>query len=524
MSVSHDFLNYQHAECHFVYAFMWRAYKKSASKNEEFEPTDLSRDVFRLSAHEYSATAIKNSKLGDWTKKLLHERHIGHIDDDPVEEDWVGAYQPTFVTKRAVLQFETNPESAQIIVPLGVNIDLPRSGSAVENGIEDDVAALPVRIQCTMRLFETFTGTLSVRVSIDKAFLPKLSNADRYRCVHWLLHLTTNMDDEGQQPNCKGRKRPITDSFLFQKHVGTFRLFDYMRNNRFRGLDDFPKQLFSQQKAQNKIWVDSKSFAFHHSGRSAPEVRIYENSSECEWRENQSPFIVTNLVVGDEAWQEIVKPDYLENANADRKATINHANRRASCELAAIYTRLTLENHKIPDNFLNISFDYLNQVLGFDLEGRGLPNLCLDDRVFFGFSKRGALTLTHVPEKLPAVFVIPSFLNLFEILRTRTIAGIVITSELSDLAAELGRIGIDKNQDTKATYTDQLKNFRNLRQQLLLQQQNPIHFLFDGGSVTELALAAERELFVSEIIKSAEKGVEIVEALFSIWNLEQSYT
>tara|TARA_R110002051_G_scaffold165688_2_gene236553 strand:+ start:19642 stop:20673 length:1032 start_codon:yes stop_codon:yes gene_type:complete len=338
------------------------------------------------------------------------------------------------------------------------------------------------------------------------------------------------MDDEGD-PTHDIDSRPVTDSFLHLPEVGSIRLFDYMRTVRNREIESIPQCLFSPSLDDGSkataarsdryfLKIESNTFAYTNK-KVPPEATSYEKYEGFEWHENQSPFAVTNIVVNDESWQNIVQPKRVSVWPFGIVRPISHASLHAAKEISAIYTRLTLENTKIGQCYSNISQDYMKDVLKYDEYGRGLPNPCLDDRVFLAFSKRGALTLTHDPAATPAVFVIPSFLNLFEILRARMMAGIVVTSELSDLASNMGRFRFPRNAaDTEKTFYKYLMELRSLRHWILLQTQNPIHFLFDGGSITEIAMLAEKELFIDEIMASARRGIDAVDSLFSVWNVQ----
>jgi hypothetical protein len=516
MATKPELLDYKHSESHFIYAFMWLPRSRRPGQ-EGWQPSDLKESAFRDLSDQRQSDPPGQSPLSDWQRRLLHERQIGSIDGDRIEARWVGNYQPTFLTNRYALELKLPPESASVVVPLVRNpMPLPLAGHQLPDGYSrsESLATFPVNLEATLRLFESFTGTLTVRVSIAPDVFEDPDSSRGYELIHWVLHLISNMDDEWTDAQaCDGR--PITDTYLFQNDRGTFRLFDYMRKARTDALARFPTDLFSGPAHLNSIQVASEAFAYRHvprpEGSSDDELTQYTSTGNRNWHENQSPFVVTNLVLESGNWQQAMGR---EPKDAARDQT--------AYELAAILTRLTMENGEILDKFQNVNFSYIRDVLAYDTNTHGLRNLCLDRRVFFAFSKRGALTLTHEPRSTPAMFVVPSFLNLFEILRSRMVAGVALTSELSTLAATLGRLGSTAARPSDDEYVSLLSRFRALRHRVVSQMQNPIHFLFDGGSITEAAIAAERDLFITPILASAEKGIDAIESLFSVWNLERS--
>jgi hypothetical protein len=79
------FLDYQHTDVHFVFAFLWKAVAQ------------IRPEVFSTGLTEKGKTS--------WVSPLLHERVIGKIGVDGTLEDlWIGAYQPTFVLQRRCLE------------------------------------------------------------------------------------------------------------------------------------------------------------------------------------------------------------------------------------------------------------------------------------------------------------------------------------------------------------------------------------------------------------------------------------
>jgi hypothetical protein len=110
--------------------------------------------------------------------------------------------------------------------------------------------------------------------------------------------------------------------------------------------------------------------------------------------------------------------------------------------------------------------------------------------------------------------VIPSLLNLFEILRARLLSGVSVGARLAELAGQLANLAPNTEGISPIEYA-------HLRNMVVVNQQNPLQYLFDGGSVTELALEAEDALFVRQTWDNVRQSFEFVDRLISAWETAQ---
>src|SRR5207247_2605550 len=84
--------------------------------------------------------------------------------------------------------------------------------------------------------------------------------------------------------------------------------------------------------------------------------------------------------------------------------------------------------------------------LRYDHAEHRLLNLCRDKRLFAAFSRRGAIAITSDLARIPALFYVPSLLNMFELLRARLNAAVAVGSRLNQLAARLAVLDTTDNQ------------------------------------------------------------------------------
>ena len=167
-------------------------------------------------------------------------------------------------------------------------------------------------------------------------------------------------------------------------------------------------------------------------------------------------------------------------------------------EVGSIFCKLTLDNRSILQHYLNLSEDYITEALPHNKARRALLNLCLDRRLFFAMSRRGAIALTASLADLPSCFVIPSFLNMCEILRGRWHIGSVVSARLDQAITELADAisGGSNTENSPLAMMEKMVKWRLLAAAFL---RDPVPFLFDGGSVCEMAESCERLLWLDRL-------------------------
>jgi hypothetical protein len=380
-------------------------------------------------------------------------------------------------------------------VPFAAGTTLPGADDTLhENPAmwSDTVAVCPVSVISTVRLFESGAGTITLRICLNQ-LEHATPGPTRFAMAHWLLRLTPNLDvnPESSVNTPTDDKTPwLTDAFLFVTGKGTTRLFDVMQSDLTRMLASFPTQDVTEI---GSISADFSDLAFIPSPSTQPLVPIQQYTRPT-WRETQVPFVFVVCVLERESFKRVIEGGSLASAK----------------ELATLYTKMTLDNRQAHTDFDRLSNDYLSHVLGFDSQTGRLPNLCLDEHVFFAFSRRGAISVSAAPHDLPAVFVIPSMLNLVEILRGRLFLGVRTGMRLAAIADRLASLDVELEGIDEAEYS-------RLRNIIIGNLQNPLQYLFDGGSVTEVAIAAERLLFVDEVWENTRRSFDAVDRLRTAW-------
>lgn len=485
----HTFLDYTHAEVHFVYGFIWES--AAQIRPEVFRHGVLKRD-------------------DGWKTPLVHERVIGDLESNGVERKWVGAYQPTFELEKRCLEKSGNlaPEEGEasqlaLVVPIANGINLPLKGDKVDlfirRGAKKELVSCPVLGKWTLRLFDTGAGTFTVRICLRD--FGRLTGQKRFCRIQWLLRLVPNMDNapEGHPGTALQQDGPIADSFLFALNLGTCRLFDVMRHLRDRTLDDVPRSFFDGSKPEDKPCIKADDSILVHGpvtkkfGRQLTPFMKYPAGN---WYENQTPFTFVTSVVG--------KRDLRR---------LKRASPMTAKEIASIYARLTLDNRSAHQDFSLLTEDYMRRALDIEDSPFRIRNVSHDERLFVAFSKRGAIALTCDPDKLPSVFVIPSILNLFELMRARLFTAVAVGAKLTEFASHIAR------PEPASSEQIDFKTYLQLRKLVVLNLNDPLQYLFDGGSTTELATAADRALAVSKAWNRVRRTFDVVDHLMKTWEL-----
>lgn len=492
----HLFLDYKRADVHFVYSFLWKT------------SSPLKTDIFSKGLSASSST--------DWKSPLIHERIIGDINGDAEESTWVGAYQPNFVFERRCIELSGNfsgggrrksTNKVHLVVPMKMRAPFPAAGTLASSKDTENSSCVihPILAAWTMRLFDSGTGTFTVRLS-HKGNKLSTDPSTCFSLIHWLLRLTPNLDAAPESHNdvsISDKDFPIVDSFIYSPAFGTCRLFELMLFHRDTALKSVPAELFDEgdsMRKQSFLYADEHSLAYKTdvdkktrmstTPRRPTPQRAFTKSN---WRENQTPFIVVTAVTEEKSL-----------------ARLRESSPMLAREVGSLCAKLTLDNRQTLVDFQHLSTDYLVKALNYDEDQGRLVSLSHDHRLFFTFSKRGAVAISAAPNKLPALFVIPSLLNLFELAKARLHSGVVLGVRLAEMASNLA------NMKPDAAPIDEVE-YAHLRKMVVLNLQNPLQYLFDGGSVTELALVIERTLFVNQVWRDVQHSFEMVDRLMAAW-------
>jgi hypothetical protein len=169
----------------------------------------------------------------------------------------------------------------------------------------------------------------------------------------------------------------------------------------------------------------------------------------------------------------------------------------------AVLCKMNSDNRNVDSDWEQISPDYAWRSLP-SKDGK-LQNMSHDSRVFFTFSRRGGLVETTDMHEIPGYFVLPSFVNLLEILRARWHLGNVLNAGLDQTIEQLVAQKI-----TPTEAVDQVFHWRALYSMF---RRDPVPYLFDGGSVTEISDLADREFWLRKLNSSAAEKIEVIDRL-----------
>lgn len=561
--MDHEFLDYKEVDVHFIYAFDWLP-----------EQADPSRDSILF--EEYDGGIFEKPLLVEpdvqrpqWINPMIHERLIdppsyiekkafsGYAESEGNSERqrFFSTYQPSFSVNRRVLEYSNDLSSlgvdTYIYVPLEKHSHLLpenwrdaiqvvselENGSNVvglekissDNGIEfaylDDegekrlYALVKVRLFWTVRLFDTRAGTVTMTVRVKR--LQKYNNrVDRYKLLHWVMHLAGNVDRHAESHGLsifglEDNSEP-TDSFLWlhgdiEKIKGNFP--QYSEDVPFvTRLNDVANQVLKMsQTAMPNVRDMGDHFERVQSRKSAITLRFEERSQflgkresfvpveemgetskyrydRQRWDERQSPFILSSAIVSPQSMAE------MKSCVSDMRTK----------EISSILLRQTIDNGKIQHDFTRLNIDYIQSYLPC-VNGTQLRNVCLDERLFFTFSRRAALTVSAENASGPRYFVVPSFLNLLEILRAQLYSAIAINTALTCLSKSV----MSRSAEQMLVFH---KEYASLQNRFLMSRQNPLIHLFDGGSITEVAVEAMEKLMLNESYDQALLTFSLLES------------
>jgi len=457
----HEFLDYLHADIYFMFSFSWHAH---------LVPWDKLR----------KGDAPQLCGMSDgWQAPRLHERVIHDPDDH-----FFGNYQPNLVTNRRVLErsqtIQTDATLALQTVPGGDWSDA------------NQTKRVRFRFGYTVRLYDDGSGVCTFQACLKKE---KDENGAMFEGIHAVLHLARNVDYEQDQEHSRNGKPPLTNARLL---VPTGQASPKEDWGLFPGgpactLHDLFRKFLTEPPTWGKVRTSS--------GVQENLWFIEEQLDDSDSRQDfQTPYILTAAEVKQSSYDRFRQSPTIDTAR----------------EVASIMCRQTEDNRRLLGGFRHMSRDYISKFM--NSERGGLSNLCLDGRLFFSFSKRGGIALTSSFDFLPATFVVPSLANLLEIIRARWHMCCILNLELDDLADK-----VDEVHQRAATsggpiappgFYDKLRGARQMYTRFL---RDPIPYLFDGGSVTEIARIARRELGLDDLSACIDLKMDALDKIVQDW-------
>lgn len=483
-------LRYQAAYVNFIYSFAW----------------DVTKVTFEKLWETFSQAGIKEQQAPKWKKEKLHERYM----DFNGHNRKYGAYRPSLLAgcqDALYLTDEISNGSLEVIAPL-------KNGWQSNQMDKAYLASCPVSLKYYMRILENGSGVCTLSVRLDK-------DVATFENIHRVLHLGQNLAFAARDTNNVDDKTPYACSYLRHSAnangncwVKTLRarnqvvvggqVIKVKRDSLVNG-DRLPQSVFSVQELVNRLlllnpehlsenWVDPVT----------PNQSLWLDWDLLDWKQD----VATSEYFIEHPWQnpfafticELPAPPGRQTFSAKKSL-----NRRVK-ELAATLTKMNLDNTRIISDFGCIGNDYMSSALPFNANTKTLLNLSHDDRLFFSFSRRGALAVTTRMDTIPGYFVLPSFVNLLEILRARWHLGNIVNLELDDAIEALVAGDTTKPEDV-------LEKVYRARLTLSMFLRDPVPYLFDGGAVTDIAGRAETELWLARLREAASEKFLTVDRL-----------
>jgi len=98
-------------------------------------------------------------------------------------------------------------------------------------------------------------------------------------------------------------------------------------------------------------------------------------------------------------------------------------------------------------------------------------------------------------------------------MRARLFIGVAVGEKLTDFARDVAR------SEPSAGDEIDFNTYLQLRKFVVLNLNDPLQYLFDGGSTTELAAAADRALAVTDTWNRVRRTFDVVDHLMKAWEL-----
>ncbi len=452
----HHFLDYQEVIVHFIYSFAWDI---TARTWPELETELVSQD---------QSNEGGNAGKG-WTRRQLHSRAM-------FADKKVYSYQPSLVGKTFVLEKSgTLASQATVLSPKELY-----QGAALPQCHE-----LNLGLDYCLRLFDNGSGICTFAAR----FIPKHpKDFEAFQDIHRVLHLANNL---AARDDCQGEPLFLTNSFIkLPKNLPDAN--DSLFPSRGRGITSSDGHYCSLHDLFRRWLVDPpEKWAPTNATALWVDSEVLDIDTTDSRKDFQTPLVFT-----------VAKVERQSFLRFRKSPTIAHAK-----EVGSLLCKLTLDSRDIRRHYLDLSEDYITGILPFNKDRGGLLNLCLDRRLFFALSRRGAIAITSDFENLPSCFVLPSLLNLCEILRARWHLGSLVNIKLDKVIGNAS--GVDPASSPSAVM-DELFKWRALSASFF---RDPVPFLFDGGSITEIAENAEDRLWLAKMREEITRKFSILDRL-----------
>lgn len=403
----------------------------------------FSWDVSKISFPEIVENELRN-KDTQWEEDYLFNRPLCHNTNKSES-----AYHPNLVSKSLKVfhkQF-TIDENALLILP--------------NKQIE-----LPFKLNCTIRFNENGTGVCTFTTILTKNIT--------FENIHLLLHLasTINTNDDNW------------DDSAFIKNKNHYRVND--KENSIVLIDFF--NYYLKESGLPTLFYDKK-LSYDYGVLSDKE------NLTGDW---QTPFTTTFL--------EVDKKSYIQFIEQQDKDLLK--------EFISIAGRLSSSNDSIDKEYLKILREYIFRSYdSFYLNssddekrksGRRIKNYSHHKDLFYTIDKRGAIAITYDFDSSPSFFVLPTFLNLVEILRSRWHIGSIVNLKLDELFEELS-----EDSNLSKIQNDIFK----CRKLYGLFLKDPTPYLFDGGAITEIAETGDEIFWLKKLSIQMSNKLSIIDKL-----------
>lgn len=428
------FLDYKHVHIHFTFSLSWDITQlKFNDLRVEFQKLDKRWELLHI--HERPIF---------WDKKKFHK-----------------SYQPNLISENIkVLQIDGMLEdNATICIPI----------EEFKGQKLNRYEKILTNIQYTLRIFDNGTGIFTFIVCLDRKYAS-------FKNIHRILRLAPNIANDGSSdfaqsfllnPFIKG-ERDRKNCFILNK-LDTFKYVTLQQLFWCLFTEPYPEWLRMEKFDWAKLWLDDDLLGLKDVKLVAP----------INW---QSPFVFIIAEIENQDYERYIK-----------NYKVHEGGENTVKEIASIACKMTLDNRNIEDDFNHLDLEYIKKNLGYSEEYKRLTNLCLDDRLFFTFSRRGAIAITSDMNRIPSNFVVPSLVNLIEILRARWHLCNIVNISLDKAIHDASYVS---NNISPAKILDDIYKWRAL---FALYLRDPVPSLFDGGSITEIAEMAGEKLWLNKL-------------------------
>jgi hypothetical protein len=444
----HQPIKYKKAIINFTYSFSW----------------DVTMCDFDDIAESANAVDVKegadivNEK---WLNLYLFNRPVSWA-----KKENQASYHPNIISQNLLVLHRKGiiSEDAEIVIP--VNKD---HNSNFKDAVE--YKKLNAQLNYAVRIYENGSGNCTFSFILNKNV--NLEN------IHNVLHLASSVSYiEEDLLNVQH----LTFSWLNGRNL---KIDKKLHNKDKIYLSDLfsniiESKIFPPIWKQKKLWFDSK---------------VIKGNGD-DYRNWQSPFVLTFL--------ETDKKDFEDFEQWQRPEHLK--------EIGSIACRFSLDNSKIVNDSYKLKREYIFSSFGAyqcsidetKRSGIRLKNYSHHSDLFYTIGKRGAIALSPDFASNPSYFVLPTFLNLVEILRSRWHLGSIVNLKLDELLEKISHTkNIDELQD---------KIFR-CKVLYGLFLKNPAPYLFDGGAITDIAEAGEEIFWLERLSIEMEKKFLVMDKL-----------